>query len=71
MTDEYDHIVVTIAHLRMANMCAREPRQWMKRHGLNWSTFVTEGYSVSVLRQTDALAEPVIRIAIEESTRGR
>lgn len=67
---DYDDLIVTIAHLRAAGMCARQPRQWMARNGLDWTEFITNGYSVKVLRATgDALVEPVIAIAKAESGR--
>lgn len=64
--------VVTIAHLRAAGYCARQPRAWMERHGLNWTVFITDGYPVSVLRATgDSLVEPVIRVAEREAADGK
>lgn len=59
-----DDPIVTIAHLRMAGMCSREPRAWMQRHGLNWNEFITNGYPTSVLLATgDSLALPAIEAA--------
>lgn len=71
MTEEND-IIVTMAHLRAAGYCSREPRQWMKRHGLDWSYFLEHGYSVGVLRATnDNLVERPIAKAIENPNLGK
>lgn len=46
-------IVVTVAHMRQAKLCASGGREWAKRHGLDWSTFVREGYPVAVFDAID------------------
>lgn len=64
-------VIVTIAHLRAAKMCSREPRKWFERYGLSWSEFVTNGIPASQLRATgDSLCEPVIKVAEEEAASG-
>jgi len=59
-----DDVIVTIAHLRGAGMCSRQPRGWMEKHGLSWNEFITNGYPASVLLATeDSLVQPVIDVA--------
>lgn len=60
-------VIVTVAHLRMAGMCARQPRQWMVSHGLSWSEFITNGYPATVLLNTgDDIVNRVIAIALAD-----
>lgn len=56
--------LVTITHLRTANLCARGARQWFARHGLDYATFLKHGYPASVIEDTgDALGKKVAAIA--------
>lgn len=67
-----DDVIVTVAHLRSILMCTREPRHWMKAHGLDWNHFITYGYTATELRATgDALVEGPIRAAIKYPELGR
>lgn len=60
-------IVVTMAHVRAANLCSRGARQWFSKYGLDWSQFVREGLPASTLEATgDALAKKVCDIARNE-----
>ena len=56
-------IVVTGAHLRAARFCSRGARMWFDRHGLDYAKFLSEGLSVNVVEQTDALGRQVAEIA--------
>ena len=55
---------VTIQDLRDARYCLAGVRPWFRRHGLDWQAFLDHGIAADRLRETsDALVEPVIRIA--------
>lgn len=45
--------MVTVRHMRQAQLCASGGREWAKRQGLDWSTFVREGYPVEVFEAID------------------
>lgn len=60
--------VVTVTHLRAAHLCSRGARQWLARHGLDYSTFLKQGYPASVIEDTgDALGKMVAAIARKDA----
>lgn len=63
---------IYMRHLRMANMCNREPRIWFKRHGLSWSDFIANGISAEdILATGDELVKIVVAAAQKERDDGR
>lgn len=59
--------IVTIEHIRKARMCSRGARMWFARNGLDYMTFLTQGYPASVIEATgDALGKQVAAIARSE-----
>lgn len=59
-----DDPIVTMRHIRQANMCSGGPRKFFAKHGLDWSDFLTNGIPASKLLATgDAMAEIVVEIA--------
>lgn len=62
MTD--DELIVTMRDIRGAKMCSDGPRRFFKRHGLDWSDFLTNGIPASKLLATgDAMAAQVVEVA--------
>jgi hypothetical protein len=60
--------IVRIEHIRKARMCSRGARMWAQRHGLDYMTFLNQGYPASVLEATgDALGKQVAAIARAEA----
>ena len=65
-------VIVTVNHLRAAQMCARAARPWFAVQGLSWAKFIAEGYDAETLRATgDALALKVVELAEAEARDGR
>lgn len=63
-----DEVVVTVAHLRMANMCIRGAKQWARYMGLDFDAFMRHGIPASQLEATgDAFAIQVAKIARDEA----
>lgn len=57
-------LIVTIDHVRAAGMCVQGTRMWFKRHGLDFHTFLREGYDADTLLSTgDAMAMRVVEYA--------
>lgn len=57
-------VVVTMAHVRGAKLCARGARAWFKANNLSFQVFSTEGYPASVLEATgDHFAKQVCDVA--------
>lgn len=57
-------VIVTVAHLRKARLCARGARAWCVRHNLDYMHFVQHGYPASVIEAVgDALGNQVAAIA--------
>lgn len=72
MTTQPDDPLVSVRHLRAANLCAGGSRAWFRRQGLSWDTFVSPGLPASSLEATgDAFALRVAGLAREESGHGR
>ncbi len=65
-------IIVTMKHVREANLCSSGARYWFKQHNLSWHEFLTTGLSAEVLEATgDELAFRVTKIARQEAENGR
>jgi hypothetical protein len=63
MTTE-EPILVTMRHVRAAQMCSRGARAFFDRHGLDWQKFLAEGLPVEVIEKTgDAMALQVVKVA--------
>lgn len=60
-------IIVTVAHMRTAKMCSRGARQWFARYNLDFMKFITVGYPIEVIENTDALGKLVADIARKEA----
>ena len=57
MTQE---LMVTVKHIRAANLCARGARQWFTARGLDYNEFLTRGLPISRVDAIgDALAKQV------------
>ena len=62
---------VTMRHVRAAHFCASGMRAFLTHHGLDVSTFISEGLPVELLQATgDALAHIVCKIARDEANHG-
>lgn len=61
-------IMVTVAHLRAADLCSRGARQWFSRHGLDYQAFITKGVPIEAIEATgDALGALVASKARAEA----
>lgn len=59
-----DDVIVTMKHIRKANMCSGGPRSFFKKHNLDWSDFLKNGIPASKLLATgDAMAALVVEVA--------
>lgn len=57
-------VLVTIAHVRAANLCVHGTRTWFARHGLDFRAFLARGLPASSLLATgDAMALRVVEVA--------
>lgn len=57
-------VIVTMKHIRQADMCSGGPRKFFKKHGLDWNDFLDNGIPASKLLATgDAMAELVVEVA--------
>lgn len=65
MTDDgLDEVIVTMAHIRQAQMCSRGARAFFVRHGLDWASFLRGGVPARALAETgDAMALHVVEVA--------
>lgn len=64
-------IIVTMAHVRAAGLCARGARMLAARYGADWPRFLRDGAAVEVVESVgDALAMRVAQIARMEAARG-
>ncbi len=73
MTDQIpdEQILVTMRHVRGANLCSRGSRHWFDKYGLSWNEFLTTGISADRIAATgDAFAMRVVEIARAESNGG-
>lgn len=57
-------VLVTIAHVRAANLCVHGTRTWFARQGLDFRAFLARGLPASILLATgDAMAARVVEVA--------
>lgn len=57
-------VLVTIAHVRAANLCVHGTRTWFARQGLDFRAFLARGLPASSLLATgDAMALRVVEVA--------
>lgn len=57
-------ITIRMSHVRQSKMCASGARAFFARYELDWSLFLKEGISSSLLEATnDAMALKVVEIA--------
>lgn len=63
--------LVSLRHMRMAGVCANGGREWFRRYGLSWETFVREGLPASTIEATgDGIALRVTAEARREAAEG-
>ena len=66
-----EQIIVTMTHVRAAGLCSRGAKQWFARNGLDFRTFLTEGYPVEVIEGTqDALGLKVAALTRQMHAEG-
>ena len=57
-------IIVTMKHVRAANMCSRGARQWFASRGLDYNDFLKNGLPISRVDAIgDALADIIASFA--------
>lgn len=58
-------MIITLAHVKRAGMCAKGAREFFKRTGLiEWSEFVEKGIdSEKLIENGDAMALQVVEVA--------
>jgi len=55
---------IRMEHIRQAKMCSRGTRDFFKKHGLDWDTFLKEGIDEEELLGTgDEMARQVVEVA--------
>lgn len=70
MSDEPE-VRAFMRHVRAEAICSSAARAWFGRHGLSWTSFLSEGVPASALEQTgDPFAVAVGARAREEATNG-
>ncbi len=63
--------IVSMRHIRAANLCAGGTRDWFRRQGFDWNDFLQNGITVEKMESTgDPLALRVTAIAREEAANG-
>lgn len=63
--------VVTLAHCRRLNYCARGMRIFCERHELDWQQFRKHGLPASLIEGTgDAMATAAAQLARQEEQEG-
>jgi hypothetical protein len=64
MTQESTVVLVTMRHIRIAQMCSEGTRSFFKRHNLDWAQFLRIGLPAEQFEATgDAMAIKVAEIA--------
>lgn len=64
--------LVTMKHIRQADLCAKGARAWFLSHGFSWNDFLENGKDADELDATgDALAHQVTAIARQENSNGQ
>jgi hypothetical protein len=74
MSDTLDDnsIMVTMRHVRGADLCSRGSREWFRKYDLSWDEFLTTGISATrILATGDAFAVRVVEVARQEARDGR
>lgn len=57
---------ITMRDVRAAKMCSRGARDFLSRHGIDWSEFIKRGIDAAVIEATgDAMAKKVVEVARE------
>jgi hypothetical protein len=57
-------VIVTMEHVRKAQMCSRGSRKFFERHNLDWNDFLLNGIPASkLIPLNDAMANEVVEIA--------
>ena len=65
-------VIVTMRHVRAADICSNGARRWFQEHGFSWTDFLENGKSADELEATgDAIALRVTAIARAEAADGR
>ena len=68
MIDTENPIIVTMRHVRSANLCSRGTRAWFDRHNLDFNIFLSRGLPVEDIEGTkDELGLKVAAIARKEA----
>lgn len=65
-------VIVSIDHIRKADLCAQGARKWFLSYGLSWTDFLENGIpaaDLDLLR--DGLADRVSAIARQEAENGQ
>lgn len=52
MTEVTSEPIARMTHIRQERICAGGARQWFKRHGFNWSHFLSNGIPAAHLAAT-------------------
>lgn len=61
-------LMITIAHVRKALLCAQGARRWCERYNLSWKDLTGAGLPASVILATgDAFGAQVVQVAQEEA----
>jgi hypothetical protein len=69
--DAPDDLIITIADIRLAGMCARGARRWFEVQGLDFARLLKQGYPASVLLATgDAQAVKVVERTMKRLSNG-
>lgn len=72
MSQEQSSVIVTIHHMRKAEICSQGAREWFGFQGLSWMDFLEHGISADRLDAlNDAIANQVSAIARQEAEDGR
>lgn len=72
MSQQQPPVIVTIQHMRKAELCSQGAREWFAFQGLSWMDFLENGISADKLDAlNDAIANQVSAIARQEAEDGR
>jgi len=57
-------MIIYMSHIRRSGMCSKGTRDFFKKHGMNWCTFIKQGLPASEFEKTgDAMALHVVEVA--------
>lgn len=66
-----EELMITMRHVRAADLCSRGSRNWFEKYGLSWNEFLTTGISADrILATGDAFAVRVVEKARMEINNG-